>query len=71
MSGIARTIRDGVFTAGVLASLGFGAAGAFAPVAEASAPPRCDPEQCNTVCEARHGPFAHGECWDDQCVCAI
>ena len=71
MRGIGRTVRNVVFTAGVLGSLGFGAAGAFARPAQAAAPPNCNPETCNTICEARHGPFAHGECWGDQCVCAI
>jgi hypothetical protein len=71
MRGIGRTVRNGIFTAGVLGSLGFGAAGVFAPVAEASAPPSCKPDQCNTYCVSRHGPFAHGECWGDECVCAI
>ena len=71
MSAIGRTLRGGLFAAGVLATMGSGAAAVFDRPAEAQAPPSCDPERCNRYCEARHGPFAHGECWGDECLCAI
>jgi hypothetical protein len=66
-----RTVRDVVFASAMLAALGLGTAAAAARPARAEAPPTCDPVRCNQVCEARHGPFAHGECWGDDCVCAI
>ena len=71
MSAIGRKVRGGLFATAVLGSMSFGAAGVFARPAQAEAPPRCDPVQCNRYCEARHGPFAHGECWGDECLCAI
>lgn len=71
MSGFGSKLRGGLLAAAVAGSLGFGAAEAFARPAEARAALRCDPDQCNTYCQARHGPFAHGECWGDECLCAI
>ena len=64
-------LRGAVFAAALVGSLGFGAAGALAGPAEAAPAAVCNPETCDRMCKARHGPFAHGECWDDQCLCAI
>ena len=72
MSGFGRKLRGGLMAAIVAGSLGFGAAEAFArPAEEIKAPPSCDPVRCNNYCVNRHGPFAHGECWGDECLCAI
>ena len=71
MSRIGRKLRNGVLAAATLGTLAFGATGVFARPVEAEAPPTCRPDQCNTYCQSRHGPFAHGECWGDECLCAI
>ncbi|HEU0302223.1 MAG TPA: hypothetical protein VFR37_22390 [Longimicrobium sp.] len=71
MSGIGRKVHGGLLAAMVAGSLGFGAAEAFARPGQAKAPPTCDPVKCNHYCEARFGPFASGECWGDECLCAI
>ena len=71
MRGAGRKVRDALLAAATLGALSTGATAAFARPAEAEAPPTCRPDQCNTYCVSRHGPFAHGECWGDECVCAI
>lgn len=72
MSGIVTKVRKGVLAASLLGALGFGAAMALASPVEAKAQPTCNPHACNTMCEARHGPFASGFCDPDLgCICAI
>ena len=71
MSGIGRKMRGGVLAAMVAGSLGFGAAEAFARPADTERAAACDPERCDRVCKAQNGPFAHGECWGDECLCAL
>jgi hypothetical protein len=67
-----RTLTRSLVTVALAGTLGFGAAQAVAaPAPAASRAQVCDPESCNTRCKAAHGPFAHGECWGDDCLCAI
>lgn len=70
MSGIGRKVRGGLFAAGVLGALGFGAAEAFARPAEDVAD-RCNPTGCSRSCEARLGPLGVGFCLEGQCVCLL
>jgi hypothetical protein len=67
------TITRSLTTVALAGTLGFGAVQALAAPTPASAGRAqvCNLESCNTRCKAAHGPFAHGECWGDECLCAI
>ena len=72
MRGMARKLRDGLIAASVAGALGMGAAAAYARPAEGGGgAAACNPTSCNAMCEGRFGPFASGECWGEECVCAI
>ncbi len=69
---IKRTFKQGITAAALAVALGFGAAQAFAAPAPAGGTARvCNDFACNTLCEARWGPFASGRCVDGQCECAV
>lgn len=71
MSGLAKRLRNGLLTASVLGTLGFGGMQALASPAEA-APPTCNPAQCDRQCKQQFGSFAAGYCDPfGGCSCAV
>jgi hypothetical protein len=67
-----RLITRGLAAAALAGTLGFGAAQALAAPAPAGEAARvCNDRVCNTICEARWGPFASGRCVDGRCECAV
>lgn len=55
MSGLPRSITQGVFALGVFASLGFGVRQVVASPASAAPPPYCILGECNQSCVAAGG----------------
>lgn len=63
--------RNGLLAASVLATLGFGAAQAFARPADPQEAQVCAPGRCDRECKERFGSFASGFCEMGVCTCAV
>lgn len=72
MSRSARSVAQGVFALGIVASLGFGVRQATAEPAEVAAARACVPDDCNSYCLAQ-GYLGGGVCTQvgdrQRCLC--
>ncbi len=67
MKGTLKQARNALAALALTASLGFGAAQAFAAPAGHEAARACNPKACNKQCQAQGG--IEGRCNNGQCLC--